>query len=375
VSWGAAFTQDFQNLTHRNTAVPNMVSGVNTNALMPIAPGFNTAMANLYLNVQLARGIRVELASYLSTRHHNESWVKGGSFVIDESPLDVPALNALMKYVTLQVGEFEVNYGDEHFRRTDAGNAFYNPFVGNTILDVFTTEIGGQLYLRNSAGWLAMVGATGGEIKGMVTAPGRRAPSYLAKLGYDKQIDEDCRFRLTGSLYTTSRSMNNTLIGGDRGGSHYFDVLESVTSTETSNAWSGTINPRMSNAMRAMAINPFAKYQGLELFGDAERFKGSAFTEASDRTWTQYDGQALYRFLPREQAYVAARYNTASGQLVGITNDVGASRWSLGGSWFLTPNVLAKLEYSNQTYHNFPATDIRNGGRFKGFMVEGAVAF
>jgi hypothetical protein len=29
----------------------------------------------------------------------------------------------------------------------------------------------------------------------------------------------------------------------------------------------------------------------------------------------------------------------------------------------------------NQTYDNFPTTDIRNGAKFHGFMVEGVVAF
>ena len=54
-----------------------------------------------------------------------------------------------MKYVTLRVGHFEINYGDAHFRRTDNGNAMYNPLVGNYILDAFTTEIGGEAYLRS----------------------------------------------------------------------------------------------------------------------------------------------------------------------------------------------------------------------------------
>ncbi|HXD22794.1 MAG TPA: hypothetical protein VN613_05490, partial [Gemmatimonadaceae bacterium] len=69
VSFGGAFAQDFQNLTHANTATSVLVNGVNKNALMPIGPGFTTAMANLDMNVQLAQGIRVDLVTYLSTRH------------------------------------------------------------------------------------------------------------------------------------------------------------------------------------------------------------------------------------------------------------------------------------------------------------------
>ena len=47
----------------------------------------------------------------------------------------------------------------------------------------------------------------------------------------------------------------------------------------------------------------------------------------------------------------------------------------IGGGWFVTPNVLAKLEYVNQKYSDFPTTDIRNGGQFKGFMISGGVGF
>jgi len=34
-----------------------------------------------------------------------------------------------------------------------------------------------------------------------------------------------------------------------------------------------------------------------------------------------------------------------------------------------------KIEFVRQNYGVFPTTDIRNGGKFQGFMIEGAVAF
>ncbi len=42
----------------------------------------------------------------------------------------------------------EINYGDAHFRRSDGGNTFWNPFLENNIMDAFTTEIGAELYWR-----------------------------------------------------------------------------------------------------------------------------------------------------------------------------------------------------------------------------------
>jgi hypothetical protein len=36
---------------------------------------------------------------------------------------------------------------------------------------------------------------------------------------------------------------------------------------------------------------------------------------------------------------------------------------------------MAKGEYVSQKYTGFPNTNIKNGGRFNGMMVEGVVAF
>jgi hypothetical protein len=152
LDFGAAFTSQVQNLSHSNMATPVLVNNVNTNQLADIGFGFNNSTANLSLNAQLAPGIRVALTSYLSSRHHNETWVKDGYIQIDESPIDFVPLKALMQIVTVRVGHMEINYGDAHFRRSDNGNAIYNPFVGNYIMDAFTTEVGGEVYASVSQG-------------------------------------------------------------------------------------------------------------------------------------------------------------------------------------------------------------------------------
>ncbi len=55
--------------------------------------------------------------------------------------------------------------------------------------------------------------------------------------------------------------------------------------------------------------------------------------------------------------------------------DVKVSRTQIGGGWFLTPTLLLKAEYVNQTYDGFGRRDIRSGGNFKGLMLEGVMAF
>ena len=367
VSFGGAFAQEFQGLRHSSTAAPNIVNGIDVNQLETIGAGMNTAMANLFMNVQLAPGIRVSLTTYLSSRNHNDAWVKDGYMLIDGSPYNVPLLNAIMEKVTLKVGHFEINYGDAHFRRTDGGNALFNPFVGNLIIDAFTTEIGAEAYYR-SGPWLAMVGATGGEIRGNTGPADERSPSVLGKVGYDANLSDDLRVRLTSSVYSTSRSVKNTLHSGDRAGSHYFGVMDNTT-----NNWSGYIWTEMTSNVTAVVFNPFVKFRNLEFFGNIETITGGASTEV-DRTWRQQSADVIYRLFD-EQAYLAARYNVASGQFAGIANDVGATRLQFGGGLFVTKNILAKLEYVHQSYNDFPAADHRNGGVFQGLMLQGAVTF
>ena len=378
LQWGAAFTQQFQGLGHENTADARMVTtnGVTTNAnqLINLGHGPNNANANLFLNGQLARGIRVAMTTYASSRHHNETWVKDGYLLVDASPIDWTPLNNIMKYVTIKAGHFEINYGDAHFRRTDNGNAIRNPLVGNYIMDAFTTEVGAEVYLR-AKGFLAMAGVTGGESRGMTTNPDKRSASFLGKLGFDRQFNDAVRIRLTGSGYATAKSFSNTLFSGDRAGSRYYNVLENTGATEAREAWSGAIQPGFRNSIHSYVINPFIQVGGLELFGNLERAKGRAATETEDRTFTQYVGEAVYRFFPDERLFAAARYNTVKGQLAVGAPDVGVNRFQAGGGWFITPNVLTKLEFVTQKYLDFPTTDIRNGGQFKGFMVEGVVAF
>ncbi|MBC7887946.1 MAG: hypothetical protein H7Z13_08645, partial [Ferruginibacter sp.] len=147
VRFGAGFTQQFQNLKHENkTALNNST----TNRLYPLQSGFMTAQANLFMDVQLADGIHLNVTSYLSSRHHNETWVKGGYIQFDKLPFKGEFWTKLMEIATIKVGHMEINYGDAHLRRSDGGQSLYNPFMDNLIVDDFATEIGGEVILQKN---------------------------------------------------------------------------------------------------------------------------------------------------------------------------------------------------------------------------------
>lgn len=396
---GGAFTQQYQGLTHSNTASPIMdtIGGkvYNLNNLYPLASGFNLATANLRIDVQLEDGIRLAIENYMSSRHHSEFWVKGGYIQVDKLPMfGNPEWFA--KHVTVKVGHFGINYGDQQFRRSDNGLTAFNSFVGNYILDAFATEIGAEVYVYPSQSFFLMGGLTDGLLNGDVKKAfkpngevQKKNPSILAKVGFDKQVSNDLRLRLTGSLYTNPGTTRNTLYAGDRTGSRYYMVVEPegsvangvfTPSATSTNFTSGRLNPNFSYKVTSIQINPFIKFKGLEFFGAYEVARGSENPTAlvldpATRKFTQMAGELVYRFLPREQAFVGARYNTVTGQLQANANDISINRTQLSAGWYTTKNLLLKLEYVNQKYNDFVVSDYRNGAQFKGMMIEAALAF
>lgn len=370
---GGAFALQFQGLDHKSTGEVFASDG-NKVELIEIGKNFNLATANLDLDVMLYDGISMHLRTYLSSRHHPEPYVKGGYIQIDNlNFISEGFLDNVMKNMRIKIGHMENNYGDAHFRRSDNAMALYNPFVGNLIMDAFTTEVGAEIYYFNK-GFIGMIGATNGKLNQAVDNPDTTDPSLIAKLGYDKQLDDQLRVRLTGSLYHTNKSANAYLYGADRAGSRYYFVMEPKGATSAGNFTSGRFNPGLRNELTAFMINPFLKYNGLEFFGTFERASGKANAEADSRSFTQYAAELLYRFGPSENIYVGGRYNQVSGEMAG-GSDIDITRFNLAAGWFMTKNILTKLEYVNQKYEGFPKADLRNGGQFDGIMLEAVISF
>lgn len=378
---GAGFTQQFQSLKHSNTA--------GSPALYPrLKPGFNLAQANLNIDVQLADGIALNLVTYLSARHHNEAWVKGGYIQFDKVPFKGKAWDDIFKLVTLKIGHFGINYGDQVFRRSDGGQTLYNPFIENYIMDAFATEVGGEVIVRKN-GLLGSVSITNGLINGGVQAPllpgsttatYKRNPSLVGKLAYDKQLTDAVRLRLSGSVYHNNSSGRSTLYAGDRTGSNYWFVMESASATAKDNFTSGRISPNFTNQITALQFNTLLKIQGFELFGTFENAQGRTINEkvagTPKRKVNQFAVDGVYRIGAKENVFLGVRYNQLKGQtLTSSTTEQTIDRFAVGAGWFLTKNVLLKGEYVNQNYKGYATGNILNGGNFKGLAIEAVVGF
>lgn len=435
---GGGFTQGFQALSHTNLATQNVVSGVDQNGLYRIRPGFNLAAANLALKTELADGVALNMELYLASRHHTETWVKGGYIQFNKLPFfKMDFVDNIMKYTTIKMGQMDVNFGDSHFRRSDGGNTILNPFVENYIVDAFATEIGAEFDV-NYNGFVGVLGVTNGLLKGTVdvvdstfrdkVAPmkdsllsaGKNNPSLVLKLGYDKQLTDNFRVRVTGSLYMNAGAASrNTMLGGDRTGSNYFGVMDYITGFGTSGSTgsftSGRFNPGFSDKITLYAGNLFLKYNvmdglSVESFSTLESGSGRSRTETTgERKYTQLASDLIFRFGADENFFVGARYNTVTAQQYNATKlvaqsqvipaytrytgviapttkvdfaergvgmyDVTINRLAISAGWFITKNVMAKVEYVNQDYKNFNYNSIFSNGNFKGLSAQAVIGF
>jgi hypothetical protein len=363
---GGSNTLQFQGISHDNDA----------GDLADLESNFNLATSNLDLDVSLAPGLRMHLRTYLSSQHHPEAYVKGGYLQMDSFDfIEEGFLSGLSDHIRIKVGHMENNYGDNHFRRSDNGATIYNPFVGNYIMDSFTTEVGGEVYLYNGP-IFGMIGLTNGKLnQSTVEGDIKTKPSFLAKVGYDKQINDDLRFRLTGSLFRVSQNSSIYLYSGDRAGTRYYNVI--TPGNFRAGRYAPTFTPGRGETpaageMTSIMINPFVKFQGLEFYGVIETVSGQIETESSSRSFTQLGGELIYRFGASEDFYLGGRYNSVSGEEVG-GNDIDITRVNVGGGWFLTKNVLTKIEYVNQQYDGFAGPFA--GAEFSGINIEAVVSF
>lgn len=362
---GGDFALQFQSINHSNSL----------NNLVQLGSNLNLPSANLNINTQLADGMRLHLRTYLSSKHHNESWVKGGYLQIDRLGfIKEGFLDGIMDYTTITFGMDEFNYGDAHFRRSDNARVIFNPFIGNYIMDSFSTEAFGEVTVQKNS-FIAVLGLTNGKLNQSVIVNDNtdNKVSFYGKLGVDKQVSPDFRLRLTGSWYMNNGTTTGTwLYGGDRAGSRYYNVLQALEGP--ANDFEGRFNPRFKQ-MSALQFNPFLKYKGLEFFGIVESVNNSE--EQGNGQFTQLSGELLYRFGTTEQFYLGGRYNTVKGKnSEADAQEIEISRLNLGGGWFITKNVIVKLEYVNQEYKNgFASASKYNGAKFDGINLEAAISF
>lgn len=360
---GGDFSIIFQALDQSNDLVGDTLVDLGSNFALPTA--------NLNLDVQIADGLRMHLRTYLSSRNHPEAWVKGGYFQIDKLDFIKPGMwSGLMEFTRLRFGMDEINYGDTHFRRSDNARAMYNPFVGNYIMDAFTTEPFGEVSVF-PGDFIGVLGVSNGRLN-QAPLDGDNGAVFYGKLGYDSQVNDDLRFRLTGSFYhSTDESTSDYLYNGDRAGGRYYNVTEGVNDTRVNN-FAPRFSPRFPN-QTAFMLNPFVKFQGFEFFGVFETVSNGA---DSGGEFNQLGTEFIYRFGGSDQFYAGLRWNKIEGERADGAPTLEITRTNFGGGWFLTNNVMTKVEYVTSNYDGDGWAGTKyQGAEFSGVVIEAVISF
>lgn len=348
-------------------------------ALVPIGKGINLPTANMNIDAYLAKGIKVHLTVYLASKHHNDTWVKGGYMILDRLP--IKGTESFMKYLTLKIGDMGINYGDAHYFRTDNGNIIHNPFIGNLVMDGWTTSPAAELMFRNHGFYLMAATSSGSLKQSMVnfsTYTGY-SPQYTLKqlafywkAGFDKTFN-DVRLRVTLSGYNCPKNSFGTLYYGERTGTPFYLVMIRPTNTAndvdiTANPFTGRWGPGFTNKDNSFMFNVFAKYKGLQLFGTLESAKGTEEYGGANFNFSQYELNGQYYFGIKKNLYVGARINGVSNH-----ENQHVTRFEGVLGWYLTHNIVFKAAYVNQTYKNF--AQYGNKAGFNGLMVKAGISF
>jgi hypothetical protein len=399
---GADFKLSFQDLSSKNDEIGNTGN---------LDAGFTNARANWFWDVEVSKGISTFFNIYLSSEHHLEVYMREGYFFIDDLPgYKSSLIDDIMKMLSLKAGQFEINYGDWHLRRTNNGQTQRNPVVGNYLIDANTTEVG--LEAMVDKGNFQFLGAfTGGTNKEDITP--KNGYGWYFKLGYDKKFENDSRFRLSASYYGTNHQNTTTkseLYSGNRSGSPYRGVFKPDVTTGYD---AGQLLPDINSKIGAYQINLIYQIKKLEIFGTYEMAVdrnalgctgappagggplgpcvagGSANVfktfSGNKEGWSQWALDLVYRF--SEEFHIAARYDVADRQdsynPTVSPADAKAKMYNIGIGYFIPKSTaLVKIEYMNQKFTNFSRQDYYAnysqygaGGKADGVTIEGSLTF
>ncbi|PAF46034.1 hypothetical protein [Helicobacter sp. 11S02629-2] len=366
-------------------------NGTTPGVRTPQKIGFSLPVANLDISARLARGFNVVLQTRLASHHHHETYVKGGYATIESLDfIGNDFLDSIMKHVTVKVGVNDIDFGDNQFTRTDNANTYRGYFTINQAVESNVQAVFGELLLRYQGAFLL-----GGLTTGLVNpvnytiVPGSTNLAGYFKLGYDSQLTEDFRLRISESGYF--QASPNTADGLFNGTSSLAgSALRGVYGASDTATGVGTWNPmKGTGSMSAYNTSLFLKYKGTELTGVYE-FASGAYNNVIVNGRQSFGGGDAYmnhvsvtlaqRFWD-DKMYVAARYEKAflNGRRAGTALNQQLDQAQVSVGWYMYKGVLARAEYiwqqRNLSTFGGALASSKGYAYFQGFMLTANVAF
>ncbi len=315
--------------------------------------GFQTPFANLSFLAAIQDKMDVYFDMYISSRPHPSTMYGHEGYLLIKQlpgPFDEnKTLSRLFDNIDVKVGAFDIDFGDQNYHRSNNARVWQNPLIGNAIVDPNVEEIGGEVY--NTSGpiyWLFGAGS------GTTTEHFDRGaePSVHAKVwGYPLP-----EVRTSLSAYHVDLSDSNdtsNLFAASRSGGSFAGVFGGGDSP-------GQILPRSGKDSTAVQGDvtwnhwPFEVYGNLGYVQDTDT-NGKAPGAPAER-WVYGGIEGVYHL--SSALYVAGRYSVAVANAVhGVSTSGWADRAEIGGGYWITRNLLAKVSYVYESFHGFDASD------------------
>lgn len=365
-----------QALDHENVFDPTGA------ALLELEPGFQTAWGNLEFLAVFGEEKELEMFFDLfiaSRQHPSTTYGHQGYLLIRGMPgnlKNVALLNGIFKVVNVKVGHFHLDYGDHSLHRSDNAAVQLNPLIGNFVIDPEMVDIGAEIFSKpGKFNWLVGVsnGTNTEDFKdGRGTALHGKVWADIEPIRAALSV-----FRVDHSDNPVGTGSRTTLFAGNRDGERYGGVFGGgqapgqilPAAGKDVTAWQADL------AYNGSRLNLYANY------GDTEDADANGSLPGTPvENWVYYAGEAVFHIT--ENGYVATRYSTGEAKkLGGVSSDGSVDRLQVGGGYWLTDNMLAKLEYVTEQYSDFRTGTVLNGMQawrdpeFDGFVMEVSFSF
>lgn len=355
--------------------------------LAKVSPGFQNAFGDLGFIGKFGKNeeITVVMDLYLSSRNHPSQTYGNEGYIlmrgVPENLKSLKFLEPILSKVDLKAGHMLVDFGDASEHRSNNAIVQKNPLIGNFVVDPNIVSIGMQVSSKPGRyGWL--IGASNGTTTEDWNVG--RGFAYNGKV-YVYPLKG---LRTSLSYIGTDQSDNPNKSGGgsqmqmftgNRSGERYAGVLGGGQAP-------GNVFPQAGEKFSAAQFDvTYDTGSPLKLYGhygytqDLD-INGSAAGTPEEK-WAYYAADARYNFTPT--LYGAVRYSGAqANKLAGADSNGTVSRIQVGGGFWLSKNLLLKVEYVQQQYDGFGEGQVVNNNiqawknpEFSGVISEVSFSF
>ena len=356
--------------------------------LNQLSPGFQTAFGDLGFIGKFGEKEEIEVVfdMYLSSRNHPSSTYGNEGYIlmrgVPENLQSLRFLTPILDKVNVKAGHFLINFGDGLQRRSNNAIVQANPLVGNFVIDPNIVSIGVEVSNKPSERINWLVGVSNGTTTEDWSID--RGFGFHAKVAVNpvKSLRTAVSYIAADQSGNPNKSAGGSqtqMFSGNRSGERYAGVLGGGQAP-------GGIFPQAGEEFSAVQFDVTFKNQSpLELYAhygqtQDKDINGSLPGEPEEK-WGYYAGDVVWRF--NRNIYAAARYSTAEADsIAGKVSTGKVDRYQIGGGFWLTRNLLMKVEYVDQQYEGFRQGEMVNNNiqawrspSFNGLITEVSFSF